>query len=81
MARIATLTEQIVFKSDAEAAEIHRLIAERGNLDNAEVARTAFLAGLPKIAGYKEAKAAYERGERAERRPQRGGARPTRQAA
>ena len=81
MARIARLTEQIVFKAEEEAAEIHRLIAERGEVDNAEVARAAFLAGLPKVDGYKEAAEAYRRGERAQRRAQRGGVRPTGAAA
>lgn len=79
--RVARLTEQVVFKADEEAAEIHRLIAERREIDNAEVARAAFLAGLPTISGYAEAKAAYDNGERAPRRAQRGGHRPTRRAA
>lgn len=73
MARIARLTEQVVFKADEAAAEIHRLIADKRELDNAEVARAAFLAGLPKVEGYAQAKAAYEAGERAPRRSQRGG--------
>lgn len=81
MARIARLTQQIVFKTETEAAEIHRLIADQRDLDNAEVARAAFLAGLSQVEGYAEAKAAYERGERAQRRPQRGGWRPSRTAA
>ena len=81
MARIARLTEQVVFKADQEAAEIHRLIAEQREVDNAEVARAAFLAGLPQVDGYEQAKAAYDKGARAPRRAQRGGVRPTRKAA
>lgn len=79
--RVARMTEQVVFKTEQEAAEVHRLIADHQDLDNAEVARAAFLAGLPLVDGYAEAKAAYERGERAPRRAQRGGHRPTRRAA
>lgn len=75
MAVTAQVTDAMSVQMTEQTGGILRLIADQCNRSLADVVREATEAGMPKVAGYKDAASAYAKGVRAAKAPARGGPR------